>query len=360
MKKAAMTTAPILAAAFLGMGLGGCGLTDLPLKLDYDGSVPEALSDGWQVSTPEAEGFDAVALEAVYRDLFVEEHYPTVQSLLVVRHGKLVAEAYTRAPSDRARLHDLQSATKTVTSLLLGIALDKGLVSSVDQLVFDFIPEHFDDDPLKREITLRHALSMKTGLAFDNDEHTEELFWGKGSSLDFVLHRNMDFAPGARFYYHDGNPQLVSGVIQKVSGKTEEQFGRDYLFGPLGITDFRWDHHADGSTFGAFGLWLRPRDMARIGLMVARGGVWEGRRIVSAGWLAESVVARNDEGDYGYYWWLRPGNAFMAEGHGGQIIYVSKAQDLVVVITADPYSSMGTLSPDLWQLPERVGAALAG
>jgi len=220
--------------------------------------------------------------------------------------------------------------------------------------VYDVIPQYFDDDPAKREITLFHAVTMSTGLAFDNDVHTSELLWGSGSSLAYVLSKKMIFTPGARFDYHDGNPQLVSGVIQEAAGKTEERFAQERLFGPLGITDYRWDHHADGTTFGAFGLWLKPRDMARIGLMVARSGVWRGTRVVSAAWLDEGTQAFNQEGTYGYYWWVKDNGAFLAEGHGGQIIQVDEEHDLVVVITADPYSELEVLGTGLSALADRV------
>jgi CubicO group peptidase (beta-lactamase class C family) len=334
--------------------LTGCGLTDLPMKLDYAGYEPAALADGWEVSTPDAEGLDPLRIEELYREVFTEGRHPTVHSLLIIKNGKLVAEAYVRDLAERGRLHDLQSATKSVTSLLLGIALDEELLDSLGVRVYDILPQYFDDDPAKREITLRHAVTMSSGLSFDNDVHTAKLLWGTGSSLVYVLGLDMSFVPGTRFDYHDGNPQLVSGVIQEVAGVTEERFARERLFGPLGITDYRWDQHADGTTFGAFGLWLKPRDMARIGLMVARGGAWRGVRIVSAEWLREGTRAHNREGTYGYYWWVKSNGAFLAEGHGGQIIQVDPEHDLVVVITADPYSDLDVLGAGLSPLADRV------
>jgi CubicO group peptidase (beta-lactamase class C family) len=222
------------------------------------------------------------------------------------------------------------------------------------------LPEAFDDDVRKRAITLHHALSMQTGLEFDNDENTSELVYSKGSSLEFVLHRPLVFDPGSAFDYHDGNPQLISGAIQDASGLTEEEFARRYLFAPLGIADYQWETHADGLTFGAFGLWLRPRDMAKVGHLLVRRGDWNGQRIISSGWLTQATRPQTRNGDYGYYFWLSRDGSFEASGHGGQIIHVWPTLDLVVVITADPYSDIEKLSPGLSSLPFAVAAAVRG
>jgi CubicO group peptidase (beta-lactamase class C family) len=322
------------------------------------GFAPESLGDGWLISTPEDEGLDRQAIEGVYSDLFSETLYPTAHSLLVVRNGSLVAEAYTRDPRERDQYHDLQSATKSVTAILTGIAIDQSLIASVQTPLFEFMPNAFDDDLRKRALTLDHALSMRTGLQFDNDENTSEFFYYDGSSLEYVLHRDLVSTPGTSFYYHDGNPQLVSGALQAVTGMTAEQYAVRYLFGPLGIVDYQWEHHADGLTFGAFGLWLRPRDMAKIGLLLARDGVWNGEMIVPPEWLAAATAPHTEWGDYGYYFWLLPDGAFRAEGHGGQIIHVAKSLDLVVVMTADPYSASAVLSPGMYGLIDRVVAAV--
>jgi len=351
-------TARTLFAAAAVSVLVACGITDEDIKLPYYGFTPEATADGWEVSTPAAEGLDPAAIEQVYRRLFDQDLFPTVHSLLVVRHGRIVAEAYVRDRADRERIHHLQSATKSITSLLAGIAVDRGLIESPQVLVYDVIPEAFDDDLRKRAITLEHALTMRTGLQFDNDENTDELYYTSGSSLEFVLHRALVSEPGATFYYHDGNPQLASGMIQRVSGSSEEAFAREHLFGPLGITEYQWEHAADGLTFGAFGLWLKPRDMAKIGQMLVQAGGWNGHRIVSSEWLAEATSPHTQAGDYGYYFWLLPDGSFEAEGHGGQVIRVWRALDLTVVMTADPYSASAALSPGMYGLIDAVAAAV--
>lgn len=338
--------------------LSACGITDENIKLPYTGYAPPTLADGWMVSGPRAEGLDEAAVDAVYRKLFDQDLYPTVHSLLVIRHGRLVAEAYMRDPGERTRFHHIQSATKSITAILVGIVIDQGLLPSEEVAIYDVIPEAFDEDERKRAITLQHVLTMQTGLEFDNDENTQELFYSKGSSLEFVLHRALVFEPGTSFYYHDGNPQLASGVIQAISGVTEQAFARRYLFEPLGIDDWQWESHRDGLTFGAFGLWLRPRDMAKVGQMLVQDGVWQGERIVSSEWLSEATAPHTQAGDYGYYFWLLPDGSFRAEGHGGQVIQVWPDLDLVVVMTTDPDSASAELSPGLYDLIVDVAAAV--
>ncbi len=340
----------ILSFVIIGSLVFNC-LTDPNIKLSNEGFQPEQLGDGWELSTPEQEGFSREALNRVYERFYSEDLYPAIHSLLVVRNGRLIAEAYCRDKKDRDQYHAIQSATKSITSLLTGIAIDQGFIDSVDQTVYYFIPEHFDSDVRKREITLHHVLTMETGLDFDNDKHTAELFNSKGSSLDFVLHQNLIFTPGTDWYYGDGNPQLLSGIIHKTTGRSEEQFARENLFTPLGISNYLWEKHADGLTFGAIGLWLTPRDMAKIGRLMAQNGMWNGRQIVSADWVAESTRLQTTHQTYGYYWYpWEEQETFYASGHGGQLIYVVPGRQLVVVITADSYSNSRALSSNFGQI----------
>jgi len=338
-------TANLALAAMMSAGLAGC-LTDPELKVAYEGYEPEVLNDGWETSTPEAADMDGEALERVFRDLFREDRHATVRALLVVRHGKLVAEGYARDPLDRNRIHNVQSVAKTVTSLLAGIALDEGVLPSLDEPLYALMPRYFDDDPRKRGLTLRHALTQQTGLDFYNPEDTGPFMYSRGSSLANVLHRPLAFDPGTDFYYSDGNPQLVSGAIQIASGMSMEAFAARRLFAPLGIDHWRWEHHADGVTFGANGLWLRPRDMARIGQLALDRGIWRGERVVSEDWIRESTRIHAD-GDYGFYWWVYQGGRLIAaRGAGGQAIVVAPELDLVVVETSDPGAHSWELTPE--------------
>lgn len=334
-------------------------LTDPDIKLPFESYTPEQLNDGWELSTPALEGFNSDEIRNVYQRFYSEELYPAIHSLLIIRNGKLLAEAYCRDKSERDQFHPIQSATKSITSLLIGIAIDKGLIESVNQTVYHFIPEYFDNDVRKREITLHHVLTMETGLDFDNDTQTAELFYSEGSSLEYVLRQNLIFSPGTDWYYGDGNPQLLSGIIQKVSGKTEEQFAKENLFSHLGIYNYQWEKHGDGLTFGAFGLWLTPRDMAKIGKLMVQNGMWNSEQIVSEEWIAESTRLQSSHHIYGYYWYpWEAQNTFYAEGHGGQLIYVVPDKQMVVVITADSYSSGRALSSNFSKLFNDIMAAI--
>jgi CubicO group peptidase (beta-lactamase class C family) len=252
----------------------------------------------------------------------------------------------------------VQSVAKSVTSLVAGIALDDGLLPSVDVPLFDLMPQHFDEDPGKRELTLRHALTMETGLAPYSDRDTGAFMYSEGSSVEKILHQPLVSEPGTTFYYTDDSPQLVSAAIQSVSGRTLEAFAAERLFAPLGIAGWRWERHGDGVTFGAIGLWLRPRDMARIGQMVLQKGTWHSRRVVSESWLEESMQVQTN-GDYGYYWWIYDeGRVYGAKGAGGQMIFVVPELDMVVVLTCDSSGQSWLLSPGIGELVSRIFRAV--
>lgn len=336
---------------------GSC-LKDEPLNLGFTEYVPVDLNDGWIISTPETEGMDSSIVENLYHHSFMDEIYPTLKALLIVRNGKLVSEAYIKDPDDINRLHNLMSATKSITSLATGIALDQGLIQSLDTTVYHFLPEYFDSDIKKREITIHQVLTMETGLDFDNEVHASELINNKGSSLEYVLHKNLVFDPGGDWYYGNGNPQLISGIIQKQSGLSLAEFIDKNLFKPIGISEYRWENLHDGLTYGAQGLWLKVRDMAKIGWLMASGGIWEGNHIVSEDWVKLSTVNQSEFQNYGYYWYPIEDIAFYASGHGGQIIYVYPEKKLVVVLVSDPYAKSYEISNSYDDLFSQIVSSL--
>ena len=330
-----------LALAFLI--LAGC-LKEENLNIPYRGFTPETTGDSWIISEPELENMDRSVIERVYRDFHNESKYPTIRSLLIVRNGKLVAEAYCKDSDDIRTLHNIKSATKSITSILAGIMLDNNEIDSLNSKVYEYLPQYFDENFSKRDITLRHVLTMETGLNFDNNIHTREMLYDRGSSLMYVLAKNLVFEPGTSWYYGDGNPQLISGLIFELTGITESEYAEELLFGPLGITNYQWESANDGLTLGAIGLWMTPRDMAKIGLLMANNGLWNGLKVVSEEWVKESTRDQTSFSNYGYYWYPIEDKAYYAEGHGGQLIWVYPEYNLVVVITSDPYAKSWNLS----------------
>jgi CubicO group peptidase (beta-lactamase class C family) len=360
----------------LGLLLIGC-LPDGSNKIPYN-DTPIDIGDGWPIATPAEVGVDPEGLREAYEFFFEDdEQFITATSLLVVRHGKLIGEGYRRDLDDRTRAETVQSATKSVTSMIVCAARAHGAPLELDQRLYDVAPEAFDDDLDKRDITLEHLLTMRSGIDFDNRAFSLEMVGDKPSpQLDYILSRPLYARPGEEAWYRDADPQMVSSMVQIVTGRTLADLGREYLLAPLGISDYLWLDNADGETYGAYGLYLRPRDLAKIGLLALQQGTWEGQELVPADWLAASTVRLGEEptyyDNYGYYWWLpdeaffdeeAPSGepvAFLAAGHGGNFALVMPDEDLLVVITAmpDTIESVGVADVALSAVTRPILAAL--
>ena len=169
------------------------------------------------------------------------------------------------------------------------------------------------------------------------------LSYSDGNSAEFVLASSQDYAPGLAFHYHDGAPHLVSYAIQKRPGKSLKAFANEQFFTPLGITGSKWDAVQDGITFGAFSLYMKPRDLAKFGQLLLQNGKWNGVQLVDSAWISEATAIHVDSGSgsapYGYYFWIYPAlGAYAALGHGGQNIMVFPAKRQVIVYTAWGYT----------------------
>jgi CubicO group peptidase (beta-lactamase class C family) len=316
-------------------------LKEKPLKQSFSGYEPAVLQDGWTVSTPENEQVDPAILGDAYSLIYADDRFAMANSLLVFRNGKLIAEAYPKTPDDRDRLNNLQSITKSFTSLLTGIALQDGLIGSIDDPVYNYYPEAFDDVVQKRDITIRNCLTMRAGLDFDNSEQTEQLYHCTGSSVQFVISLPMIYDTGEMFQYNDGLPHLVGAIVAKKSGMSLSSYAEMKLFRPVGISKYKWENAADGLNFGAFALYLTPRDLGRIGKLLAQQGNWEGTQVVDSAWIRQATsVQSGTSSPYGFYFWPYPAlKGYMMEGHGGQILYICPEKNLVVVYTAYPYTN---------------------
>lgn len=333
-------------SAFMSLLLGICAscLPDDPYKFAGD-TQPQQLNDGWEIARPESVNISRASLDEVYSRFVSEDQYYNAKSLLIAKDGKLVFEAHVRDPRDRDRFTHVVSVTKSITSLVFGIVLSEGFIDSLDQTLYSIMPEKFPPDERKKTITLRHLLTMTSGLLIDNDDFSVELFVGKPADpIIYFLDKPLYALPGERFYYRDVDPHLVSYAIQRLTGKTEEQWARERLFSQLGITDYYWESDHTGITAGAIGLHLRARDMAKIGQMVLDHGRWDGIQIVDSTWITVSTQMQvlTDSPpprayQYGFYWWIIPdSDAFSAWGHGGSFIYVAPSRQMVIVMTSMP------------------------
>jgi CubicO group peptidase (beta-lactamase class C family) len=284
--------------------------------------------------------------------------YGDVHSLLVVRRGQLVSESYFRGWSDEA-LHEMYSVTKSVTSLLVGIARDDGRLPPLDALILSIFPEYpsvAHMGPDKAAITLEDVLTMRAGFEWDegstNYTDSANPVVALVKSPDWVKHvldLPMADPPGSVFRYNSGCTMLLGGVLRNSTGREALDLASDRLFGPLGIVSYQWETGAQGLTNTGWGLHMRPRDMAKIGELLLRRGRWGDRRIVSEEWLALSTarhVTRPGRSGYGYQWWHLPSEAgapdvVYASGWGGQVIFVVPDLDLIVVSTAGEYLGSG-------------------
>lgn len=314
--------------------------------------APEDLGDGLPVSTPDAEGLDSLSLSAAMRSLETGV-YSGVDSMVIVRHGRLVAEGYFNGWG-RDSLHEIRSSAKSVISALTGIAIDQELLGPGD-LVSAHIAgfeSHSDVDARKRAIRVSHLLHMNAGLDCNdwnaNSPGHEERMYRKPDWVKFILDLPMRADPGGAPSYCTGGVIVLGHIVAQRSGMALDDFASAYLFGPLGITQSHWRRDPQGNATGGAGMRLRPRDAAKFGQLYLNGGTWNGARILGEEWVIasrRSEVAFNSDG-YGYLWWKRnftaAGNtvqAVYASGNGGNFIFTFPALELVVVFTGSNYNS---------------------
>ena len=276
-----------------------------------------------------------------------------LESMLIVRHGAIVAEAYY-APFRAGVKHRMNSATKSVIGTLVAIALKEGRLSSTDQRAVDFFADQTiaNLDDRKRAITIQNLLDMTSGLSW-----TERLGDGRPQSMiamersadwaQFVLDQPMAAGPGTTFNYSSGNPHLLSAILTKATGESALDYARERLFGPLGISDVFWRQDPQGVSVGGFGLFLQPRDMAKLGYLWLRHGVWDGAEIIPQAWIDRVRHATIPMGianlRYGNLFWVDPDSGvFYANGFHGQRIFVAPALDVVAVATATGFSASGS------------------
>jgi CubicO group peptidase (beta-lactamase class C family) len=308
--------------------------------------------EDWPASTPEEQGMDSARLQEMMD--YIDGQDVPMHSVLVIRHGHLVWEEY-RNGYNAGRSHDLQSVTKSFSSTLIGIAIRLGLIQDVQQRMVDLFPDHTmaNMDARKERITLEHLLTMSDGMdwheldyPYSDERNTLGQMWVSKDAVQHVLDRPMVREPGASWAYNSGTSILLGGIIEQVTGGKVTSFAEEHLFKAIGIDGYWWAKTTGGHYHTDGGLWLLPRDMARLGYLMLHDGTWDGQEILPAGWVAEASREhfQTTSGDgYGYQWWTVPSSQiYRATGHYGQMIFVVPEADMVVVFTGeipdgDPY-----------------------
>lgn len=296
--------------------------------------------NNWEIDTPENHGMDGELLNQLHEA--AEE--VNIFSIVTIKDGYLVDEYY-KADYDENSVIRIASCTKSFSGALIGIAIDQGLIPSVDIKISEYFPQIADsDDALKKDITLEHLLTQTSGIEWNE--------WNGGTTfgemrrsenwVDFVLEKPMAAEPGSTFNYSTGGSHLLSAIIQEASGMTEFEFAKEYLFKPLGMDSVTWAEDPQGISDGGNGIGMNTRDAAKFGQLFLNGGNWKGQQIIPEKWVEDSVKIQfersGQNGSYGYQWWIRPfgeGNydTYFAMGHGGHYIFVVPELELVTVMT---------------------------
>jgi CubicO group peptidase (beta-lactamase class C family) len=334
-----------------------------------DCTAPADTGDGWAIAAPENAGIDPAVLCGI-GPRFEQWKAADLHAVVVVHDGKLVYEHYFTGQDeilgqdiglvtyDASMPHDVRSISKSITSLIVGIAFDRGWLKSLDASVFSLLPDYAElSTPEKDKITLRDLLTMSAGFVWDeslpyaNIANSERPMDMALDPYRYVLSQPLQDPPGAYYNYCGCSAALLGAILKAVSGKPFDALAQDELLAPLGISGPGWDahrgHFRNGDLMPHAGFRLRPRDLAKIGQMVLDRGQWQNRQIVSADWIAQSTAAQiNGEGIffYGYQWWL--GRSLVAGrevdwvagfGLGGQRLFIVPAKRLVVVVNAGLY-----------------------
>jgi CubicO group peptidase (beta-lactamase class C family) len=301
-------------------------------------------TDGWRNATPESVGLDSGRLNGMVD--YIEREGLNIHSVVVVKSGYIVLEKYFDSRYDENRTHLLYSVTKSFTSSLIGIAIDKGYIDNVSQRLLSFFPNYqiANVDARRDRITIENLLTMRSGMVWDessapftsplNDVY--HLIYEDG--VGYCLNLDMDAEPGELWHYNTGASHLLAAIVQVATGMGTLEFAEENLFDPLGISPVYWSRDLAGWYTGGFDLQMSTRNMAKFGWLYLNNGTWDGQQIISKEWVQKSVATFTQFDNYtgyGYQWWTDPGlGMYYAAGLYGQFIFVIPDHDIVVAFTS--------------------------
>ena len=320
---------------------------------EYKYQVPQQLEDGLQTADMRAFTRDTARIYELFRQLPGGDH--EIKSILVLKNGQLMLERYIGLEHQNTQF-DLRSATKSIRSLLIGIAIDKGFIESIDDPIQKYLGQlqpKKNLDYRKASITIRDLLTMSPGWdCNDRDKGSagqEDRIYRKKDWLQYALDLPMINEPGEITNYCSIGTAMLMEILSRASEMPVDEFASKYLFEPLGISNYSWGHTSKKEVNpSAKRLYMTSRDMAKIGLLAMQNGQWDGRQIVSEEWIALSTTRHTDiDGSgYGFLWWMtafphngKPLPGYAASGNGGQYIVVFPDQELICVFTGTAFNS---------------------
>ncbi|MCX9080169.1 MAG: serine hydrolase, partial [Candidatus Methanoperedens sp.] len=342
----------------------------------FDAPIPDYWpTEDWHSGSPADHGFDEAKLAEI--EGYVQREAPYLDSLLIIRNGYIVYESYFNG-YDADTLHDVASVTKSWTSALVGIAQAQGKLTDLDATLPTLLPDHFAEGAYadKSEITLRHLLMMRSGIAFDDNAFVtgeygspEDLL--KSDTTAVSLGFPIAYPPGQTWNYSSLDTQLLSAIVQRAVGHPLHEYIVPNLFEPMGIGDFEWLVDESGTTVGGGSLSITPRDMAKLGLLYLHNGIWGDEQLVPAEWVASSLTPQGkafypptDQDEiiewYGYKWWLWKEDwhfgyrSIQAQGYAGQQVLVFPELSLIFVTTAN----QDGVDPETAQRQEQVNGRI--
>jgi CubicO group peptidase (beta-lactamase class C family) len=328
----------------------GCLKND-ELKLKTKDYQPQLLNDGWQIDTISEANYSISVFNDIVDAVYSEYDNLYLRSLLIVREGKLLAEMYPQTKADRDNPHQLWSATKSIVSLIAGIAIDNGYIKSVNDGIMDYLPEYVQYASEEHsQILIEHCLTMRSGINYDNDGKEEEELLAQipDDLTKYIIQLPIASTPGIMTFYKNSDPQLLVKAISNATKTDFVSFADNNLFEPMGISNSYWSRNKDNTPYGGFGLWFKPRDLAKIGQLMLNKGMWEGNQLISSDWISEAV-ANNTSNLYGYkygylIWTDSTNKRYWFWGKGGQFLFVVPEHQLVVVLLSEQFTDEGGTS----------------
>jgi len=292
-------------------------------------------------------------LKRISQDLRNGE-YGKISGIVILSKSRVIFEQYYDF-TDANTLHPISSVTKSITSLIAGICLDKGYIRSIDEPIWKFFPEYrtvFEKDSTKKKITIRNLLNQTTGIKWDEwtthysyaGNELMEMSQGNQNWVESTLKIDLDSKPGTKFCYNSFNSQIIEAILCKSTHKDFESLVTQYLFNPLGIKQYHWDLYPNNGVPAWGGLSLTTRDMARFGNLICNYGCWNDLQLVSSDWIEKSIQKEpgNNKVEYGLHWWLgtQPdGNPLVyAAGYGDRYIYVAPDKKIVIAINGQNFT----------------------